>query len=60
MSNDMVVEQLDVATTYLNGTLEEKIYMEIPKYIHRGLCIVAQTIQNETTWQKKHLKCFTN
>ncbi|CAK9813843.1 Retrovirus-related Pol polyprotein from transposon TNT 1-94 [Anthophora plagiata] len=33
----MNVEQLDVTTAYLNGVLNEKILMELPKHIGKGL-----------------------
>lgn len=43
VEKDMIVEQLDVTTAYLNGTLQEKIYMEVPKHIEKGLIKIAQT-----------------
>lgn len=33
----MIVEQFDVTTAYLNGTLNEKILMEIPRHLQEGL-----------------------
>lgn len=44
----MLVEQLDVTTAYLNGTLKEKIYMEVPKHIQRGLDKIAQTSKSSS------------
>ena len=31
--NDMKVEQLDIANAYLNGTVDEEIFMEKPEYL---------------------------
>ena len=30
-SREMHIRQYDVTTAYLNGTLQEKVYMEVPK-----------------------------
>lgn len=38
---DMVVEQLDVTTAYLNGKLKERILMEILKHISKGLELLS-------------------
>lgn len=35
--HDMKIHQIDVTTAYLNGELEEQIFMEIPKYTERIL-----------------------
>lgn len=56
VENDMIVEQLDVTTAYLNGTLKEKIYMEIPKYLYAGLNILAQTESTYGNVRRKALK----
>lgn len=34
---EMVINQLDIKTAYLNGTLEEEVYMEIPQDLPRFL-----------------------
>lgn len=38
--NNMTVEQLDITIAYLNGTLSERIYMEVRNYIQQGLRIL--------------------
>lgn len=38
---DMVVRQFDVTTAY--GTLKEKIFMEVPEHIQKGLKILVKT-----------------
>lgn len=39
----MKIQQLDVTTAYLNGFLEEDVYMETPKYLDELLEIIIQT-----------------
>lgn len=43
----MKIHQLDVTTAYLNGELEEKIYMEIPKFSEQILDELIVSENNE-------------
>lgn len=40
----MKIHQLDVMTVYLNGELEEQIFMEIPKFLEQ---ILEEIINSE-------------
>ncbi|KAF6212135.1 hypothetical protein GE061_012656 [Apolygus lucorum] len=44
VKHGMVVEQMDVETAYLNGELEENIYMEPPKHFEQ---ILMDIVENE-------------
>lgn len=41
----MFVEQLDVTTAYLNGILNEEIFLEVPKHLRKGLEMLAENKQ---------------
>lgn len=46
----MTIRQLDVTTAYLNGVIEEEIFMETPRYLKEALETIIQTerTRNET------------
>lgn len=37
VEHDMTIQQFDVTTAYLNGELQEKVFMEVPKYTMEAL-----------------------
>lgn len=41
--HDMMIEQLDIATTYLNSDIEERILMESPEYLENILEHIIRT-----------------
>lgn len=53
VENDMIVEQLDVTSAYLNDTLKEKIFMEVPKYLREDLDILAHIESTHDNIRKK-------
>jgi len=42
-SNGMKLNHFDVTTAYLNGSLEEEVFMEIPKYINHVLMKITSS-----------------
>lgn len=40
-SKNMIIRQLDVTSAYLNGTLEEEVFMETPEYLEESLKIIG-------------------
>uniref|UniRef100_A0A0A9WFE7 Retrovirus-related Pol polyprotein from transposon TNT 1-94 n=1 Tax=Lygus hesperus TaxID=30085 RepID=A0A0A9WFE7_LYGHE len=68
VKHGMVVEQMDVETAYLNGELQENIYMEPPKHFEKILMDIVENENDdeivETAWKmlrefkggKKHCK----
>lgn len=48
----MTVEQLDITTAYLNGTLSERIHMEVPNYMRQGLEFLKQTESKQSHIRK--------
>lgn len=42
----MIIRQFDMATAYLNGSIEEEIYMEPPKFLENSLKYIIQTKRN--------------
>lgn len=53
VENNMVVEQLDVTTAYLNGTLNEKIYMKVPENVQQGLNTLIQTESKQSNIRER-------
>lgn len=49
----MNIRQLDVATAYLNGKIDKKVYMRIPKYYVEVLEFIIATEQCDPDICKK-------
>lgn len=50
---EMYIHQFDITTAYLNGTLEEKVYMEIPDYMEEILkYIIREERRNKKIAEK--------
>lgn len=47
--SDMTVHQIDVTTAYLNGTLDEEIYMEFPELLEESLVIILREEHGQGT-----------
>lgn len=64
----MKIEQLDVTTAYLNGDIEEKIFMEAPEYLEDILEYISQIRRGDisaaremlTQLQESDVVCFLN
>lgn len=50
---NMMVEQLDVTSAYLNGTLKEDIYMDVPEGFEESLAEIAEDTREEKKIQEK-------
>lgn len=53
VENGMTVNQFDITTAYLNGTLEEKVHMEVPKYTAEALKNVIMTEPTNSDVKRK-------
>lgn len=57
VKNEMVVHQMDVVTAYLNGELDEKIYMEIPEMFKENMNEIVKK-ENLDVKIKNTAKCW--
>lgn len=53
---DMNIHQMDVTSAYLNGKIEETIYMEVPKHIDKSLDIIIESENSDVNIKNKALK----
>jgi len=60
---DLVLEQMDVKTTFLHGELEKEIYMKQPEgYIQEGqenkVCLLTKSLYGLKQSPRQWYKCF--
>lgn len=58
--HDMSIAHFDVTTAFLNGKLKEKVYMEVPKYIHEGLESLIQAESRNSVIHRKAAKMLAD
>lgn len=56
----MSIEHFDVTTAFLNGKLEERVYIEAPKDIHEGLENLIQAESRNSEIRKKGAKMLAD
>jgi len=52
---DIRIEQLDIATAYLNGEVQEEIFMEVLDHVEEALNYITQARQ-ENNWIRRAAK----
>jgi len=55
--NDMKIHQLDITTAYLNGIIEEEIYMEMPDMLEESLKLIMKNKKENSNIRSK-AKCM--
>jgi len=48
VQHQMEMHQLDVTTAYLNGTVDEEIYMEIPEFLKKFLPEIIEDCEDSS------------
>ena len=49
VENDLTIHQLDITTAYLNGRIEEEIYMDLPELLEDSLTEIAEKTKLKET-----------
>lgn len=56
---NIIVNQFNVSTAYLNAALEE-IFMEVPRHIEETLEVILQTEKRDSEIRKKAIRMLDN
>ncbi|CAK9818809.1 Retrovirus-related Pol polyprotein from transposon TNT 1-94 [Anthophora quadrimaculata] len=53
---DLKIHQIDVTSAYLNGKLDEEIFMEVPRHVERALDMLAETEKGDKAIRAKAIE----